>query len=127
MSTQRGALKAELFPMRMVFKNTKQHPVQNFSARVQRIELDVAAGASDFNRRANGCYVPARVSFRILVAGRKINAAIAIQLVEQRSQTLLIGDRGRLARYRDSARRLVNQLWHNEIQGGATRITLATG
>ena len=66
---QRGALKAEVLPMRMAFKEAMQHPVQNFPARVERPKLHILSRSHDFDGRADGSHIPARVPLRIFIAG----------------------------------------------------------
>ena len=111
-AVQRRALKAELLPMRMALQQAIQHLVEHFAARVQRPELDLSPGGHDFERRAYRSHIPARISLRIFVAGRQIDAAIAVQLVQQVTEALFEGDGGRQAGYDDSARRGVAQLRH---------------
>ena len=79
---KRRAFKAELLPMRMAAKQAIQHLVQHFSARIQRPEFDILSGRYDFDRRAYRSHVPARIPLWIFVAGRKIDAAIAVQLMQ---------------------------------------------
>ncbi len=110
---QRSALKTELLPMRMAFEQAIQHPVQRFSARVQGSELHFPSRSHDFDRRADRSHIPARISLRIFVAGRQINASVTVQLVQQVAKAFLERDGGGEASNVDSARRGVAQGRHN--------------
>ncbi len=92
---QSRALESELLPMRMAIEHTEKHSVQHFTARVQCIKLDIPSGSRDLNRRAHRSHVPARVAFRIFVPGRKVNSAVSVQLVQQRAEAFVVGDRRR--------------------------------
>ena len=58
---EKGPLPAKGFPVRMLFENRQQHLIQHLAAKIQRAELYVAVHGDDFERRARGGEIPARI------------------------------------------------------------------
>ena len=80
-SMQAPVAEFELIPVRVPLDQRLEYPVQRFASLVERSKVDIPARGDDFYGRADGCNVPARIAFRILVAGREIDASISIQLM----------------------------------------------
>jgi hypothetical protein len=112
---QRPPGQLQRLPVRVRAKNVKKHFRQHLSAQVQRAEFDFTAGAGDLQRRIHAGDVPARIPLRVLVAGRKVEAAAAVQLPQQPLQPLAEGQAGAGARDSDAMRRGVAKNGHPEI------------
>src|SRR6266478_3575518 len=65
---QACALKSKLVPVRMVFQDRKKNLRESLAAFIERTQIDVPAGGDNFQRRADGSNIPARISFRVLGA-----------------------------------------------------------
>src|SRR5579864_8403179 len=69
--------------MRMFLEDGGKQLIDDEPAFVERTEFDITPGGHDFERREDGRHVPTRITLRILVAGGKIETAIAIELTQQ--------------------------------------------
>src|SRR5690242_13341863 len=96
----------------MVLQQREENLIDDLAAVVQRPDLEISPEADDLNRRADGSDIPARISFRILIAGRKINPAMPVQVAKQVLQPLLKRALRRCAAYGDAARCRVLQQRH---------------
>ena len=84
-------------------QNRLQQTVDDLAARIQRSQGNVAIGGDDLERRRDGGYIPARISLGVFVTGRKIDAALGIELVEQPAQALFKRNFGKRAFDDDAA------------------------
>ena len=91
-AVQGGAFEAEPFPVRMGGQHGVKHLHQHLAALVERAELDLAAPRDDFERRAGGGDVPARVPFRVLVSRGKIRCRDACRVAQQVAQAAFEGN-----------------------------------
>ena len=82
-----------------------QHAIDDLAARVQRTQGNVAAGGDDLERRRDRRHVPARIALGVFVAGRKIDPALRIELLQQPAQALFVRDLGNGAFDDDAAGR----------------------
>ena len=82
------------FPVRMRRQRRRQQMVEDFSARIERGEDHLAVARGDLERRSQRCDVPTRIPSRKFITGRKVDAALRVELVQQRVQTLAKGDFG---------------------------------
>jgi hypothetical protein len=68
--------------MRVLGQNRKEQPVQDFAARVEGAEFQPTLSGQDLERGPHRGDVPARVSAGVLVAGRKIDAAVGVKIAQ---------------------------------------------
>ena len=115
---QRRALKAELLPMRMLSSKRYNIRLSTSPRALSGRNSTSWPAADDFDRRADRGHVPTGIPLRIFVAGRQIDAAITVQLVQQVPEAFFERDGGRQAGYVDSARRSVGQLCHMDLREG---------
>ena len=108
-----------------IWEGYEVEPHFHLAAQIQRAELDAAAARDDFERRREGGDVPARVSSGVLVAGGKIEAATAVELVEEVAHSLLIGPPGGDASDSDAAACVVPEFAHRG-DGGCSQDSTAT-
>lgn len=80
---QRAALRVEGFPVRMPGQNGEEHLVEEHAAQVEGTELDQAVMGDDFQWRAGGGDIPARITAGVFIAGGEIEAAVGIQLAQE--------------------------------------------
>ena len=85
---QNARLPAEVLPVRMAGQHRLQDLRHLLAARVERADFHAAVVGDDFERRANGGDVPARIPARIFVAGGEIDAALPVERAQQRRQPL---------------------------------------
>src|SRR5580704_10997695 len=105
----------ELFPVRMVLEQRLQNLVQRFASLAERTKIHIAARGDNFNWRADGGHVPARISLWILIAGREIDSAIAIQFAQQGFEPFFVRNRRCRTGNSDPAGRGVTQFRHKNI------------
>ena len=87
---QRARVERQRLPVRVRRQHSEQHPIQHFAALVQRPEFHRAPERDDLEQRAHRPDVPARIPSRILVPGGEIEAALAVEFVQQVLQPPLV-------------------------------------
>src|SRR5260370_41145002 len=93
-AVQSRAPEPEFLPVRVLFKERMDDPRERLAAGIERPEIHLPAGGDNFDRRADGHHIPARISLRIFVPGRKIKAAITIQFLPKAPEAPAVRDRG---------------------------------
>src|SRR5579875_555372 len=99
-------------PVRMTGQNRFEKLQKNFAACVQSMQGQIALAADDFERRGDGCHIPARIALRIFVAGREIGAASRIESLENVPEPARVGDFRAGASDTNAVRGGVTQLGH---------------
>src|ERR1017187_9610083 len=90
--------------MRMAFEHRQQDLIQYFAANAERAKFHFPVIRYDLQRRPRGGDIPARITSRIFVSGRKVKAAMAIEVLQDMLQTSAISDLGNCASNCDSVR-----------------------
>ena len=93
----------ERLPMGMAGEEPDEHLAEDFAAPVEGTELYFSSPSDDFEGRFHRCDIPSRVPPGILVSRGKIEAAKAVQVLKQTTETLFVGDLAQVPGDRDAA------------------------
>src|SRR5207302_5166611 len=113
---QGGAVSAEGIPMRMPVENRQQHGIQHLATKIERAKFHLAVDGDNLQRRTRGGEVPARISPRKFISGRKVGAAMRVQVPQETFQSLFEVDLGHHAGDGDTAGSGIPEFGHKSYQ-----------